>query len=74
VITGLRGREINSTASFGFRLVRRFDFFFIGSKFVDRQFKFEKRSQLFIRVHNVTLSIVAMRVNNPDRSPVGIHG
>jgi hypothetical protein len=24
--------------------------------------------------HNETLSVVAMRVNNPDRSPVGIHG
>jgi len=30
------------------------------------------RSQLFIRVHNETLSVVAMRVCNPDRSPFGI--
>jgi len=34
----------------------------------------EKRSQLFIRVHNVTLSAAAMYVSNPDRSPVGING
>jgi hypothetical protein len=27
----------------------------------------------FIRTHNETLS-VAMRVNNPDRSPLGIDG
>ena len=32
-----------------------------------------KRSQLFIRVHNETLSVVAMCVSNPDRSPVGIN-
>jgi hypothetical protein len=35
-----------------------------------RHFKFQKRSQLFIGVHDQTLSIVAMRVSNPDRSPV----
>jgi hypothetical protein len=29
--------------------------------------------QLLIRAHNKMLSIVAMRVNNPDRSPNGIH-
>jgi len=29
--------------------------------------------RLFIRAHNETLPIVAMRVNNPDRSPVGIN-
>jgi hypothetical protein len=39
----------------------------------NRRFEFEKRSQLFIGVHNETLSIVAMRVSNPDRSPVGIN-
>jgi hypothetical protein len=27
-----------------------------------------------VRVHNETLSLVAMRVHNPDRSPAGIHG
>jgi hypothetical protein len=30
--------------------------------------EFYKRSQLFIRPHNKTLSVVAMRVNNPDCS------
>jgi len=34
--------------------------------------KFQKRGQQFIRLHNETLSVTAMRVNNPDRSPVGI--
>jgi hypothetical protein len=34
----------------------------------NRRIEFHKRSQLFIRLHNETLSI-AMRVNNPDRSP-----
>jgi hypothetical protein len=37
------------------------------------RFQFEKRSQLFIRTHNETLSVVAMRVCNPDYSPSGIH-
>jgi hypothetical protein len=37
------------------------------------QFKFNKRSQLFIRSHTKTLSIVAMRVGNEDCSPVAIH-
>jgi len=32
-----------------------------------------KRSQLFICPHNETLSVVAMCVSNPDRSPVGIN-
>jgi hypothetical protein len=32
-----------------------------------------KRIQLFIGAHNEALSIVAMRVCNPSRSPVGIH-
>jgi dihydrofolate reductase len=32
-----------------------------------------KCGQLFIGVHNETLSIVAMRVCNPDRSPIGIN-
>jgi hypothetical protein len=39
----------------------------------NRRFKVQKRSQLFIRTHNETLSVVAMRVCNPDRSPVGIN-
>jgi hypothetical protein len=33
-------------------------------------FEFKKRSQLFIRSHNETLAVAAMRVCNPERSPV----
>jgi hypothetical protein len=40
----------------------------------NRRFQFQKRSQLFLRTHNETLSVIAMRVGNPDCSPVGIHG
>src|SRR6184192_357940 len=29
--------------------------------------------QLFIRTHDESLSVAAMRVNNPDRSPLGIN-
>jgi hypothetical protein len=36
--------------------------------------KFDKRGQLFIGTHNETLSVVTMRVNNPDCSPFGIYG
>jgi hypothetical protein len=32
-------------------------------------FEVQKGSQLFLRTHNETLSVVAMRVSNPDRSP-----
>ena len=39
----------------------------------NRRFQFYKRSQLFIRLHNETLSIVAMCACNPDRSPTGIN-
>jgi hypothetical protein len=34
--------------------------------------QFQKRGQLFIRMHNEPLSVVAMRIHNPDRSPLGI--
>jgi hypothetical protein len=34
----------------------------------NRRFQFHKGTQLFIRVHNETLS-VTMRVNDPDRLP-----
>ena len=37
----------------------------------NRRFEFQKRSQLFIRVHYETLSVIAVRVCNKDRSPVG---
>jgi hypothetical protein len=36
------------------------------------RFELNKPSPLFISVHNKTLSVVAMRVSNPDRSPLGI--
>ena len=36
-------------------------------------FQFEKRAQLFIRSDNEALTVAAMRVSNPDRSPVGIN-
>jgi hypothetical protein len=31
-----------------------------------------ERSQLFIGTHHETFSVVAMRVNNPDRSPASL--
>ena len=40
---------------------------------VDYRFEFQKRRQLFIGSHNKTLSVVAMRVRNKDRSPRTIH-
>jgi len=39
---------------------------------VDYRFEFQKPRQLFIRAHNKTLSVVAMRVSNSDRLPVRI--
>jgi len=38
----------------------------------NRRFQLQKRSQLFIRTHNETLSVAAMCVCNPDRSLVAI--
>jgi hypothetical protein len=35
--------------------------------------QFHKSRQLFIRTHNEPLTVAAMRVSNPDRSPVGIN-
>jgi hypothetical protein len=32
----------------------------------NRRFEFHKRRQLFLRAHNETLSVVAMRVSNED--------
>jgi hypothetical protein len=37
-----------------------------------RRFEFHKRSQLFIRSHDVTLSVIAMRIDNPDCPPFAI--
>ena len=45
----------------------------IHRELVNCRFQFHKRSQLFIRVHDEALSVVAVRVSNPDRSPVGIN-
>jgi hypothetical protein len=39
----------------------------------NRRFTLHKRSQPFICAHNKTL-FIAMRSNNPDRSPAAIHG
>jgi hypothetical protein len=39
-----------------------------------QRFQFEKRAQLFIRMDNEPLSVAAVRVNNPDRSPLTING
>jgi hypothetical protein len=41
--------------------------------FARDSFKFDKRSQLFIRLYNEPLSVAAVRICNPDRSPVGIN-
>jgi len=40
----------------------------------DRRVQFHKRSQLFIRTTNETLSVVAMCVGNEHRSSARIHG
>jgi hypothetical protein len=37
-----------------------------------RRFEFNKRRQLFIGVHNETLSVAAMRIGNDESSSVGI--
>jgi len=42
-------------------------------RFRNRCFQFHKRGQFFIRVHNETLSVIAVCVSNEDRSPVGIN-
>jgi hypothetical protein len=39
----------------------------------NRRFEFQKRSELFIGVHNEALTVVAMCVCNPDCSPARIH-
>jgi len=36
--------------------------------------QFQKRRQYFIGLHNETLSVVSVRVSNPDRSPLNIQG
>jgi hypothetical protein len=39
----------------------------------NRSFQFYKRSQHFIGAHDETPSVVAVRVSNPDCSPLRIH-
>jgi len=39
----------------------------------NRRFQLYERSQLFIRTHNETLFVVAMRVSNEDCLPARIH-
>ncbi|MGC1323153.1 MAG: hypothetical protein WA849_13295 [Candidatus Udaeobacter sp.] len=39
----------------------------------NRRFEFQERRQFVIGTHNVTFAITAMRVSNPDHSPVGIN-
>jgi hypothetical protein len=39
----------------------------------NRRFEFEKRGQPFIGTHNETLSIAAVRVNNPDSLPLRVN-
>jgi hypothetical protein len=39
-----------------------------------RRFEFQKRSQLLIRAHNKTLSVVPMSISNPVYSPLRVHG
>jgi hypothetical protein len=39
----------------------------------NRRFEFRKRGQLFLGVHNETLSVAVMCVCDPDCSPVGIN-
>jgi hypothetical protein len=41
--------------------------------FRDTDFQVQKTGQLFLRVYNETLSVVAVRVSNEDCSPVRIH-
>jgi hypothetical protein len=44
----------------------------LGAQATDIRFQFEKRSQLFVGVHNKALSVAAMRINNPDCSALTI--
>ncbi len=41
---------------------------------MNRPLQFQKRTQHFIGMHNEPLSVVAMRVCNPDCSPLTING
>ena len=37
------------------------------------RFQLNERRQFVIHMHNETLSVVALRISNPDRSPIGIN-
>jgi hypothetical protein len=39
----------------------------------NRRFQFHKRAEYFVGAHDETPSVVAVSVNNPDRSPVGVN-
>jgi hypothetical protein len=43
----------------------------IDREFVNRPFQFQKRSQYFFGADDETLSVAAMCIRNPDRSPGG---
>jgi hypothetical protein len=40
----------------------------------NRRFEFHKPAELFVGVHNKALSVAAMRIGDPDRSPLRING
>jgi hypothetical protein len=40
----------------------------------NRRFKFQKRGQLFIRVHKEAFSVIAVRIGDEDCLPAMIHG
>jgi hypothetical protein len=38
----------------------------------NHRFEFQKRRQFFVRMYNVTLPVVAIRISNEDSSPASI--
>jgi hypothetical protein len=49
-------------------------YFWAPGKTQIRRFEFHKRSQLFSRSHNETLSVIAVCIDNPDCSHLRING
>jgi hypothetical protein len=43
-------------------------------QFVRDPLKFKKRRKLFVATNDETVSVIAVRVSNPDCAPVRIHG
>jgi hypothetical protein len=39
---------------------------------MNRRFEFSQRRQFFVRMYNVTLPVVAIRISNEDSSPASI--